>query len=317
MQLYLVEYLRGTFKRILLASFFSLLIITINAQEIPDFDVHMISKVDHDTIHVFTVSEREKKINHQNNRMYFWFYHDALNRSQGAHFGRLLHGEYEKTLLTGEPMEKGYFVKGLKEGKWSKWYRNGHLKSVSTYRKSLLHGTYKEYSPTGKLRIRGVYKRNMKNGKFVLFETGEIQQEEKEGGSTQTLSKLAVSSRSFYYGSRWKSIYTYKDDVLDGRFIELDQNGNLFRKGKYSNGKLDGKLVEYKNGKRDKQTYRNGVRLEEVSGNEKKEDEKDAERMRRKLEKKEKKEGNSQDKDQAREPSKTRRKWRQNEPDEI
>ena len=88
----------------------------------------------------------------QENKMYFWYYKDNINTSQGNYYGQLLHGEY--TILdtkTKTIISKGNFNKGLKDGKWMRWYGNGKLKECSLWDNGVQVGKYTLFDSNGNI----------------------------------------------------------------------------------------------------------------------------------------------------------------------
>jgi antitoxin component YwqK of YwqJK toxin-antitoxin module len=318
-----VRLFRKKYRVVVLHIFFYFSLSPILAQKIPDFNTDVISKVNIDTVYVFRVSGYDKKINHKVNKMYYWFYHDNFNNSQGSHFGRLLHGTYEKTFLKGNPIEQGEFKHGLKINKWSEWYPNGYFKSRHTYRKGILQGVYMNYEETGKRSQKGRYMNEMQHGKLITYETNPLNPEINISEvDPRIISKLSASWLGWYYGKDLKSIYTFKKGERHGKFAEFNLNGYMVKKGKYKNGWLDGRVIEYKGGEKNEQSYKNGILVIPVSDEIKNQNLLDtAQTTKMKKAGRKRKNRNKENKDQQienrqkepSEPAKKQRKWRKDD----
>lgn len=104
------------------------------------------------------------------NRNYYWYYKDKINSTQGSYFGQPLNGDY--TVLDAKSkmiLTKGSFVKGLKTGKWMKWYPDGKLKEIAEWENGFLNGFSKQYDSNGNVVVQFEYK----EGKIKQGKTGK------------------------------------------------------------------------------------------------------------------------------------------------
>ena len=84
-------------------------------------------------------------------KMYYWYMSGSIGKNMGGYAGYLLHGEY-KTFINDEMLvEKGNFRYGLKEGKWTEWYNNGIIKSLSEYKEGNLNNWMTTFNKNGQV----------------------------------------------------------------------------------------------------------------------------------------------------------------------
>lgn len=140
--------------------------------------------------------------------------------------------------------EKGNDVQRL-------YYPNGQLQAVIRKKDGKLHGEQLSYFANGKKKLISNYKDNVLHGKY---------EEYYENGKPASLSKYQDGQ---YIGT-WKTFhnngnlkfernYTMVKEgqrfvsVLDGKYQELDVNGNRIKEGVYREGKQDGIWKTYRN----------------------------------------------------------------------
>ena len=62
----------------------------------------------------------------------------------------------------------GNFENGLKHGRWTSFYENGDVKSVSLFEAGILHGDYISFDRNGDMFERGTFVNNKKEGTWQL-----------------------------------------------------------------------------------------------------------------------------------------------------
>ncbi len=118
----------------------------------------------------FSIIETNPKIKFEKDVEYYWYKLNKIHSSYYDIAGRLLHGEYQKTHLKDKNLlEKGTFKKGLKDAKWKAWYKNGNLKTITSWNNGKREGWFLSYSYDGKLLEKGNYKQNKKNGTWINY----------------------------------------------------------------------------------------------------------------------------------------------------
>jgi len=82
---------------------------------------------------------------------YYWFENGRINSSQGAHSGKVLHGQFRSySVGTKRLLLSGRFKRGLKSGRWLLWNTWGQLKQSETYKDGHLNGFVIKYDSLGR-----------------------------------------------------------------------------------------------------------------------------------------------------------------------
>lgn len=111
----------------------------------------------------------KNNVHPKKDKIYFWFKGGAIHQAQYGVSGELLHGKYIKYFHSNQMAEQGYFKKGLKNGIWKTWYKNGILESVQKWHNGLPNGYSNRYSEDGNLIQKGVFSNGLKKGMWVDF----------------------------------------------------------------------------------------------------------------------------------------------------
>ena len=111
----------------------------------------------------------DKEPHLKNDRYYYWYKSRVLHKTLDNYSGELADGPYVKYYYSSQMAEKGIFDNGLKEGKWSTWYENGQLASVTYWRK----GEELHYNSDGDLLLKGRYRNGKKHGRWIHIEDGD------------------------------------------------------------------------------------------------------------------------------------------------
>jgi antitoxin component YwqK of YwqJK toxin-antitoxin module len=142
---------------------------------------------------------------------------DAANLKQGQW---KLTGQ-DKDLSNYRPeqiVEEGFYKDGGKEGKWTKYYGNGRIEHVLTFKNNKLDGLATFYYKSGKKKEEGVWKNNRWIGDYkYFFKNGNLRNE-------------------------WKYNETGKRAGVQKYYHE---NGKVKLEGAWENGKESGPLVEF------------------------------------------------------------------------
>ena len=76
-------------------------------------------------------------------------------------------------IVTGEI--NGSFNNGKKHGKWTRYYNNGKVFSISNYYLGVKNGSFITFSKNGQYIEKGKYKNNLEDGLWLrFFENGKI-----------------------------------------------------------------------------------------------------------------------------------------------
>tara|TARA_B100000963_G_scaffold320406_1_gene302937 strand:+ start:183 stop:746 length:564 start_codon:yes stop_codon:yes gene_type:complete len=130
-------------------------------------------------------------------------------------------------IITGEI--NGSFSNGKKHGKWTRFYNNGGLFSISNYNLGLKNGDWITFSKNGQYIEKGRYKNNLEDGTWLRFF---------ENGTINYIGNFMNGKKTGF----WQGYY---------------YNGQLEYKGSFKNGKKDGFWVYYSS---------NGTKSDEFSG---------------------------------------------------
>lgn len=143
----------------------------------------------------------------------------------------------EKKDGSGNVIEKGNLVNGVKNGTWLYFERKFEFPKKSvTYVDGLYNGPYLEFSQNGTITIMANYQNNKLHGKYT----------------------------SLRFGRPVIDCY-YVDGTLDGPYKEYDgNNGKIKKEMTYKNGKLDGEWIHYGANEEVvmKYVYKNGEKVE-------------------------------------------------------
>lgn len=166
---------------------------------------------------VLEAGKETKTPKYDYSKMYFWFKAQRIMTTQGGSSGLLLNGNYTSHYDENHQLfQSGSFCKGLKNGSWNQWRKNGTLVSKETWKNGELKGKQLYFDDGGK-----------------LFKTVE-----------KTSTMIKTSSKD--------SVVMEKRGIH--KIQLLDTLGNVTSSSKFKRDKLHGKQVTIVEGKR-KVTY--------------------------------------------------------------
>ncbi|NRA11302.1 MAG: hypothetical protein HRT57_05030 [Crocinitomicaceae bacterium] len=179
--------------------------------------------------YTFTVLDVEKHSvrKYREDKFYYWYKAQHVLSTQGNSSGTLLHGKFETFYSNKQLSSKGQFNKGLKQGHWLYWRKDGTLEKSENWSMGRQLGTQRFYDATGQ-----------ENETLTLG----------KGKSKRKVSdSLIVTNHN-------QTITVY------------DSIGNITRVEHRKNGALDGKVKTYEGGKLvETETYRNGIKVEKAA----------------------------------------------------
>ena len=178
----------------------------------------------------------------------------------------LKQGEWAK-LYDGTRVYKyrGTFKDDKPIGKFYYYYKSSKLKAVINHKENSSHSEAYYYHENGTLMSHGIFKDQLKDSIWVNYTPSQ----RKSSSETYLNGKLNGKKIIYYIPDNIDDksqipsvIFTYKDNLLDGKYIEYfsDLSNKLI--GKYKNNKKEGvwtsfqsngkksSLVRYKNGRR-------------------------------------------------------------------
>lgn len=85
----------------------------------------------------------------------------------------------------GRILQRGYYIKGKKNGLWEEWNKNGKKACACTYKEDELHGLYERYWASGGISLRTYYKDGEICGPYEFYHAnGQIALYQGELGSS-------------------------------------------------------------------------------------------------------------------------------------
>lgn len=110
-----------------------------------------------------------KKIKTNKDKIYFWFKGGNIHNSQSGFGGELLEDKFTKMYLNNQLAEQGFFKKGLKNGLWKTWYKNGTIETTQNWSRGLKSGDFYHFAENGAILEKGKYKNDKKHGFWIDF----------------------------------------------------------------------------------------------------------------------------------------------------
>jgi len=89
----------------------------------------------------FTLYSGDRPVKPKSGKKYYWYGTNRIQSTVGDYTGRVLDGTYMAFDDSGSLIEKGIFEKGLKEGRWVTWYRDGEVRYCMKYHRGVAGDT--------------------------------------------------------------------------------------------------------------------------------------------------------------------------------
>jgi len=107
------------------------------AQQLPDYGLYRARLTDSDK----TIEAEYNPVEHlpaiKSNLFYFWYRASQVHATQGGYSGQLLNGLYTEYYPNRNLKEQGVFKKGLKDGLWKSWNKDGTLNQAINWNKGV------------------------------------------------------------------------------------------------------------------------------------------------------------------------------------
>ena len=142
---------------------------------------------------------------------------------------KLFSGANLCTYPQGEKKSMGSIKNGLKTGAWTYWHQSGQIRFERNYNQDLV------------IREKTYQKGEISSDiSYSYYKNGAI-------NSKQSFKNGLVNGKwvKFYVNGEIKSEKNYKNDKLEGEWIEWHPNGEKALKANYKNDKLDGKWIKW------------------------------------------------------------------------
>jgi len=192
------------------------------------------------------------------------FHPERIVKLEGTYKNDLKHGyfrEYTESgdLITTTKYENGKVVEDAEElmnlELVSRYYENGNLKSLGSYREGTAEGVYREYSMEGEITASKIFKNGRLLGEGIYDEKGIKQGYWKEyyypseelKAEGKYIDGLRVEEWVFYHenGKVAQRGKFDKKGLPTGKWVWFYKTEQLLREEYFRNGREDGKLVEY------------------------------------------------------------------------
>lgn len=109
----------------------------------------------------FTVLDEDQRgiCHFSKSKFYFWYKAQKVLSTQGGASGQLLNGDFEAFHENKQLAQKGSFRKGLKDGKWMYWRKDGTLITIENWKQGKYFGTKELFNEKGELTETTNYSR--------------------------------------------------------------------------------------------------------------------------------------------------------------
>ncbi|WP_428741590.1 toxin-antitoxin system YwqK family antitoxin [Tenacibaculum sp.] len=182
-------------------------------------------------VYEFHVSDGDK-VSLRKGVRFYWYSIEGIKSSIYGVRGKVLNGLFVKVLSSsGDMVERGSFLNGLKEGEWKEWYNGGGQKKIEFWNKGLREGRLQLFDVRSNLLKEGCYKKGRKEGRweeyigdtrivnnwFNGFLNGKY--EEYKNGE---LIKYGWYSRGVKHGIWWNKEERVKKKFKKGKLVDED-----------------------------------------------------------------------------------------------
>ena len=153
-------------------------------------------------------------------------------------------GYWRKLDSAGRLIYEGRFKDGFPAGKFSYYYPNGRLKTVSLVSGEGKRAVTVSYFPNGRKMAAGNYLDEKKDSTWQFFSESNgtlVSQETYKAGVIEGLSKV------FYPEGGLSELHFYKDGIRDGIWEQYYLDGKLKLRGGYKAGEKQGLFKTYYN----------------------------------------------------------------------
>jgi antitoxin component YwqK of YwqJK toxin-antitoxin module len=152
-------------------------------------------------------------------------------------------GHWIKKDSKGKVQYEGFFRNNKPVGEFKRFYSDGKLQSVLVFSEDGKSADAVFYHTNGLKSSAGKYVNQMKEGKWQFFSSSfndyMISEEEYKNNQRHGLSV------KYYPNNIPSEMVTYKNGARDGEWLQFYVNGNVFLRGNYSAGKLQGRFTVY------------------------------------------------------------------------
>lgn len=181
------------------------------------------------------------------------YYASGQIKNDGEYKNDALFGYWKVYWDNGKVQREGlYKDKGLREGEWKEYYRDGTPKATAVFKAGKYNGVINEYDIDGKIYIKSVYATDKLKSKAYYDKSGKEIASYNIGKGTTTVTEYHPNGEKAAEGD-------YYNGERDGVWKYYSSNGGwLTQKEHFEHGSLVGDRLEY---------YPNGKEKSEVNYN--------------------------------------------------
>lgn len=149
-------------------------------------------------------------------------------------------GTFYEFWINGNNRTKGELKNGIFEGDFVFYFENGNIKETGKMTDGNKSGIWKKYYDNGAIECEGEYIDGKYNGKWIFwYESGKQNVPVEINGYTLN----ATSDKEL--PKQKKAEMNFKNDLENGLVTIWYENNQIFRQGKYIDGKRDGEWKEW------------------------------------------------------------------------
>lgn len=191
-----------------------------------------------------------------------WYYPDGSKEIETPYLNGLRHGNQVALHPNGKKRSEAGFVLGREEGIHRSWYTDGTLRLESMYKDGHREGVSTEFHPNGKPAITRTYMYGELHGPTVSFSLDGTPQMVRfyhksklvaygsanaDGTAKDSIPLgfgVVLLETSFPSGKPARRM-TYRNEEIDGEFVEHHPNGQVMERQNYIAGLADGTNTSY------------------------------------------------------------------------
>ena len=147
-------------------------------------------------------------------------------------------------------IKKVDYKNDMMHGGYYTWDKNGRVTSKQEYKEGQLDGKSVTYTDKGFIQEEAEYKAGKRHGVTTWYLYGEKTQGPKYVMYTYQDGMFEGLQETYYEDGRVKTQKMFSNNVQNGTAVEFYEDGSIKSESNYKEGKLKGKVKEYKKGER-------------------------------------------------------------------
>lgn len=148
---------------------------------------------------------------------------------------------YQRDRKWAKEDAKGPMIKGMKNGEWKTYFKNGRLASVENYKNDTLNGPRIFYFPDGQCQSRMNYKMGIQVDSFFFYSSnGKVSHQ----GFSNPQGKDEGPFKIYHDNGQLSQIGQYVNGYMDGEFRSFYKSGKLKEVQYYKMNKKTGTWIQ-------------------------------------------------------------------------